>query len=71
MADPDAGEVVQNTVQGNLVCNANSPAVQFGDSGAAPNQAGGNAVGQCGSDVLSPDPYYDGGGLQPISVKSQ
>ena len=74
MADPDAGEVLQNTIQGNLVCLNNSPAVQFGDSDAAPNVVGGNAVGQCGFGVLSPDPNYpngDGtGGPQPISVKS-
>ena len=70
MADPDAGEVLQNTVQGNVVCIGNSPAVQFGDSGAAPNLVAGNAVGQCGFDVLSPDPFYDGGGSQPISIKT-
>ena len=74
MADPDAGEVLQNTVRGNLVCIGNSPAVQYGDSGASPNIVGGNAVGQCGFDVLSPDPNYpngDGtGGPQPISVKA-
>ena len=74
MADPDAGEVLQNTVRGNLVCLNNSPAVQFGDSGASPNVVGGYAIGQCGFGVLSPDPNYpngDGtGGPQPISVKS-
>jgi hypothetical protein len=70
MADPDAGEVVQNTVQGNIVCVGNSPAVQFGDSGAAPNLVAGNAVGQCGFNVFMPDPFYDGGGPQPISVKA-
>ena len=70
MADPDAGEVVANTVGGNINCKGNSPAVQFGDSGAAPNQVRGKATGQCGFDVLSPDPNFDGGGSQPISVKS-
>jgi hypothetical protein len=68
-ADPDAGEVLQNTVYGSLACFRNTPAVQFGDSGAAPNVVYGAAIGQCGFDVLKPDPYYDGGGLQPISVK--
>jgi len=75
MADPDAGEVLQNTVHGSIVCVANSPAVQFGDSGASPNVVSGHAVGQCGFDVFSPDPNYpngDGtGGPQPISVKAQ
>ena len=74
MADPDAGEVLQNTVHGDLVCLGNSPAVQFGDSGAAPNVVGHHAVGECGFDVMSPDPNYpnfDGtGGPQPISVKA-
>jgi hypothetical protein len=74
MADPDAGEVVNNWVQGNVICINNSPAVQFGDSGAAPNQVHGNAVGQCGFDVIQPDPNYpnfDGtGGPQPISIKA-
>lgn len=73
MDDPDAGEVVQNSVIGNIVCLDNSPAVQFGDSGAAPNQVAGNAVGQCGFNVFQPDPNFpngDGtGGPQPISVK--
>lgn len=70
MADPDAGEVVNNWVGGNISCSGNSPAVQFGDSGAAPNQVRGSASGECGFNVLSPDPNYDGGGMQPISVKS-
>jgi len=69
LADPDASEVVGNTISGNIVCNGNSPAVQYGDSGAAPNTVHGNAIGQCGFDVLQPDPFFDGGGSQPISVK--
>lgn len=70
MADPDAGEVVNNWVQGNLICTNNSPQVQFGDSGAAPNQVSGNAAGQCGFNVFQPDPNYDGGVPQPISIKA-
>jgi len=74
MADPDAGEVLQNTIQHDVVCFGNSPAVQFGDSGASPNVVGGHASGECGFDVMSPDPNYpnmDGtGGPQPISVKA-
>jgi len=70
MADPDAGEVVANVVGGNISCSGNSPAVQYGDSGAAPNEVRGSASGECGFNVLSPDPDYDGGGPQPISVKS-
>ena len=73
-ADPDAGEVLQNTVHGDIACFANSPSVQFGDSGASPNIVSGDAFGECGFDVLSPDPNYpngDGtGGPQPISIKA-
>ena len=69
MDDPDANEFVGNTVQGNLDCRNNSPMVQFGDSGAAPNGVHRNATGECGFNVYSPDPNYDGGGSQPISVK--
>ena len=68
MADPDAGEVVSNHVSGNLVCFANSPAVQFGDSGGVPNRVRGNALGQCGFHTLQPDPAPNGP-LTPISVK--
>ena len=74
MADPDAGEIVQNTVRRDIACVANSPASQFGDSGASPNVVSGHAFGQCGFDVYQPDPNYpngDGtGGPQPISVKA-
>ncbi len=75
MADPDAGEVVQNTVHRDIACVANSPASQFGDSGASPNVVSGHAFGQCGFNVYQPDPNYpngDGtGGPQPISVRAQ
>jgi hypothetical protein len=46
-ADPDSTEVVTNAVGGNLVCLANSPAAQQGDSGGFPNFAGGHKIGQC------------------------
>ena len=46
-ADPDAGEVLQNTIWGNLSCEDNLPAVQFGDSGASPNLVRGRASGEC------------------------
>jgi hypothetical protein len=69
-ADPDANEVVSNTVHGNIICHANSPAIQFGDSGGFPNQVFGNAIGQCGFDVLSENPFGNPPGLTPISVKT-
>ena len=68
---PDANEDVGNTIFGNLICLGNSPAVGFGDSGARPNRVSvaGAASGECATDVYQPDPYYDGGGPQPVSVK--
>jgi len=50
--DPDAGEVVTNTIAGNLTCQGNSPAVQVGDSGGLPNTVGGHKVGQCAAPGL-------------------
>ena len=54
-SDPDANEVVANTIGKNLVCYGNSPAAQFGDAisdpglppGYGPNSVGGHARGQC------------------------
>lgn len=69
MADPDAGEVVQNTVDQNLVCFDNSPAIQFGDSGGSSNLVYGQAVGECAFNLLLPDENFGSGGSQPISVK--
>lgn len=46
-ADPDASELVTNTIGGNMVCFGNSPQVQVGDSQGAPNVVGGKAVGEC------------------------
>ena len=58
MGDPDALEMGNNLVSGNLTCLANVPAVQFGDGGAAPNMVGGFGIGECGFHVkvLNPAP---------------
>jgi hypothetical protein len=56
MADPDAMEVVTNTVRGNLTCRGNHPAIQFGDSDGHPNRVGGQATGQCGFNVILRSP---------------
>lgn len=66
---PDSNEVNTNTVGGNLACFGNSPAIQFGDSGGAPNVVFGNALGQCGFGIYLPDQNYPGGSPQPISVQ--
>jgi hypothetical protein len=72
LADPDAMEVVTNHVRGNLMCFRNDPAVQFGDSGGMPNEVRGHAAGQCGFDVLQPNPAptatTPAGPLQHISI---
>lgn len=76
MGDPDANEVAENLVQGNMGCFGNEPGtpppgtamstgVQFGDSGAAPSIVGGWAFGQCGFKVtsLNPAPQAGPGGI--------
>jgi hypothetical protein len=56
MGDPDALEIANNLVSGNMICLKNTPAVQFGDSGAAPNLVGTFAIGECGFNVVLPNP---------------
>jgi hypothetical protein len=46
-ADSDATEIQTNIIAVNLVCFANSPAAQMGDSGGSPNIVGGTKSGQC------------------------
>lgn len=53
MGDPDANEVLDNTVGHNLVCFANIPAVHVGDSEAPPNTVYGNALGECSPASIS------------------
>jgi hypothetical protein len=62
-SDPDGMEIGSNLAGGNMVCLANQPAVQFGESGAAPNMVGGYAAGQCGFKVvlLNPPPAVGAG----------
>jgi hypothetical protein len=45
--DPDANEIITNTVGGNLACFNNNPAAQIGDSGGSPNVVGGQKRGEC------------------------
>jgi hypothetical protein len=61
LGDPDGSEIVNNLVTGDMACSSNSPAVQFGDSGAAPNIVGGSASGECGFDVVLPNPAPEAG----------
>jgi hypothetical protein len=55
-SDPDGMEITNNLMGGNITCLNNDPAVQFGDSAAAPNLVGGSASGQCGFSVVKPNP---------------
>jgi hypothetical protein len=68
MADPDAMEILANLIHGSIACFGNSPAVQYGDSGSSPNQVKRHAFGECGFNVLKPNPDPNGP-LTPISVK--
>ena len=45
--DPDADEIVTNTIAGNLSCFNNVPAAQLGDSMGSPNTVGGQKRGEC------------------------
>jgi hypothetical protein len=56
MGDPDANEIDSNLIGGNLTCDGNLPAVQYGDSGGAPNIVGGLASGECAFSMLDPNP---------------
>jgi hypothetical protein len=55
-SDPDANETVQNTVGQNIACSGNSPAAQYGDSGASPNVVTGTASGECAFTLTSGTP---------------
>ena len=68
-ADPDASEVHTNVIGRDMSCIGNSPAVQYGDAvNGGPNQVGRNAAGECGFNVLLPNPVPSGP-LTPISVR--
>ncbi len=56
MGDPDAMEIDNNVIGGNMTCWSNTPAVQFGDGAAAPNIVGRNGIGECGFNVVLPNP---------------
>jgi hypothetical protein len=60
-SDPDGNEVDNNLMGGNLTCLNNDPAIQFGDSGAAPNLVGGFGIGECGFGVVLTNPPPEAG----------
>jgi hypothetical protein len=77
LGTPDANEIVTNTVYGNLICRGNNPQMEFGDSNGKPNMVAGRATGECGFNVILPNPGPDSGVpcppctviMQPASVK--
>jgi len=60
LSDPDANENLTNQIAGNLLCNGNSPAVQYGDSSGSSNVVAGYATGQCAFNVVQPNPAPSG-----------
>jgi len=74
MGDHDAMEVGSNLVGGSLGCWSNSPAVQFGDGGAAPSIVGHRATGQCSfsTTVVNPSAAAGGPGIaEHVSVPAR
>ncbi len=76
-SDPDGMEILNNLMGGNMTCLNNDPAVQYGDSMAAPNLVGRFAFGQCGFNVVKPNPAaspgpppVSAGPLEHISVST-
>jgi len=55
MGDPDAMEVNNNLIQGNMTCTGNTPHVQFGEGGTA-SIVGGKGIAGCGFGVVLPNP---------------
>ena len=55
-ADPDADEILNNRIGGNLLCTDLSPTVQFGDAGQPANSVGGYGTGDCAFARTVPDP---------------
>jgi len=54
-SDADGMEINNNLMGGNMACLHNDPAVQYGDTGAAPNLVGGLGIGECGFNVTLPN----------------
>jgi len=76
-SDPDGMEINNNLMGRNMTCLNNDPAVQYGDTMAAPNLVGGFAFGECGFNVVKPNPAaspgpppVSAGPLEHISVST-
>lgn len=69
-SDSDGMEINNNLMGANMLCQNNDPAVQYGDSNAAPNLVGGLGIGECGFNVRVPNtgPSEKVTVLMPIAV---
>jgi hypothetical protein len=77
-SDPDGMEINNNLMGRNMTCLSNDPAVQYGDTLAAPNLVGGFAFGECAFNVVKPNPAaspgpppVSAGPLEHISVSTR
>jgi hypothetical protein len=75
MGDPDAMEILTNLIGGNMTCLNNTPAVQFGDGLSTSNLVRGRASGECGFNVVLPNPAPEAmlgpGVSQHITVRTR
>ena len=56
LADPDADEILNNHIGGNLLCTGMTPAVHFGDAGQGGSTIGGYGTGDCAFSRVLPYP---------------
>jgi hypothetical protein len=69
-ADPDADEILNDTVDGNLQCVDLTPAVHFGDAGQGGSTVGGYGTGDCAFSRMIPYPHTDPVQTLPIATHS-
>ena len=55
-SDVDGMEVGANVIGGSMTCSSNQPQVQFGDAASTTNIVAGSATGECGFNVMQPNP---------------
>jgi hypothetical protein len=55
-ADPDADEILNNHIGGDLLCTGLAPAVHFGDAGQGGSTVGGYGTGDCAFSRILPYP---------------
>lgn len=53
LGDPDANEVLNNSIGRNPICLDDTPGAHVGDSNQPPDVVGGKAIGECASRAIS------------------